>query len=207
GVNLEDRVLINDGNGFFTEAANSALPFNFAFTLDAAFIDLNGDEHQDLLTIGLMQTQVSYRAYFNDGTGQFSETTIKVFGQNFNQDGIGIHPIKLNDDDIFDLYIANYNQTDILFLSQMISGLNDQPFDSDWALSANPVHGDFFSLSALQQSDLQSRLHLYDNQGRLLKDTTFNQRTEVEVTNLSSGAYWLRVQRGERAWSTSLIVH
>lgn len=68
---LEDRLLINDGTGHFTDATNTRIPNGSAstFSVEAAIVDMNLDGWNDIVesdgTVGQMKIRL------NDGTGNF----------------------------------------------------------------------------------------------------------------------------------------
>lgn len=77
---LEDRLLINDGNGFFsdqTAARMTAAMSESVFGTDAHILDVNGDGWNDIVKNyssggnAPPGTQPSVRVIYNDGTGSF----------------------------------------------------------------------------------------------------------------------------------------
>ncbi|MEM7350410.1 MAG: VCBS repeat-containing protein, partial [Acidobacteriota bacterium] len=75
--NLEDRLLINNGNGFFTDQTDSrmtAAMSQSAFGSDSHIADMNGDGFNDLIknnASGMSGAQPSVILLYNDGTGNF----------------------------------------------------------------------------------------------------------------------------------------
>ena len=75
--NLEDRLLINDGNGFFTDQTDSRMTPEMsqsAFGSDAHIADMNGDGFNDLIknnASGTSGASPSVIILYNDGTGNF----------------------------------------------------------------------------------------------------------------------------------------
>lgn len=79
---LTDRLLLNDGNGYFTDAGQSAMPPKlsngvFSGATDIAPIDVNNDGHIDMLlahwTGDLIGKKV--QLLLNNGNGQFTDAT------------------------------------------------------------------------------------------------------------------------------------
>lgn len=79
--NLEDRLLINDGNGFFTDETTTRLTqpmYESVFGTDAAIVDIDGDGDQDIVKNNSSgsnpppgSSAPAVRVFYNDGTGNF----------------------------------------------------------------------------------------------------------------------------------------
>ncbi len=74
---LQDRLLLNDGHGAFTDVTATHLPVDAEITMSAAFIDFDGDGDLDLLrgsfTLDDATDPVSaIVAFANDGAGRFT---------------------------------------------------------------------------------------------------------------------------------------
>lgn len=67
----QDRLLLNDGRGRFTDGTAGRLPDDVDTTLDAQFADLDGDGDLDLVRSGLNMLQLLE----NDGRGRFTEVS------------------------------------------------------------------------------------------------------------------------------------
>lgn len=72
-----NRLLLNSGSGTFTDASATHLPVYRATTMDAEFADIDGDGDADLL---LGDFQRPLKAWRNDGTGRFADTTASELG-------------------------------------------------------------------------------------------------------------------------------
>jgi hypothetical protein len=100
-----DRLLLNDGNGYFTDAPSGSLPNKLdnnknRLTTDISKIDSNNDGYQDLLlsTFTSDYSEFRFQLLINDGTGIFFDSTDVIqlngaFGQwsrvgDFNGDGL-----------------------------------------------------------------------------------------------------------------------
>ena len=77
---LEDRLLINDGNGFFSDETASRLTaamVNSVFGTDAHIVDVNGDSFNDIVKNNASGNnpppgfQPAVSVLYNDGTGNF----------------------------------------------------------------------------------------------------------------------------------------
>ncbi|MEM8907670.1 MAG: VCBS repeat-containing protein, partial [Bacteroidota bacterium] len=68
----QNRILINQQNGFFADETLTRLPSFFDSTQDLQLGDLDGDEDLDLI----VGNEDGNRLLINDGTGQFADETI-----------------------------------------------------------------------------------------------------------------------------------
>lgn len=74
---LEDRLLINNGSGFFTDETSTRLTsamVESAFGTDAHILDMNGDTFEDIVknnASGSTGSAADVRILYNDGTGNF----------------------------------------------------------------------------------------------------------------------------------------
>jgi hypothetical protein len=81
GADQQDRLLLNDGTGTFTDVTADALPQEQVTTMWSSFVDFDGDGDLDLLSgsIGDLSGRTAdapLRAYANDGTGRFTPADI-----------------------------------------------------------------------------------------------------------------------------------
>ncbi|HEV2148769.1 MAG TPA: VCBS repeat-containing protein, partial [Longimicrobiaceae bacterium] len=107
GADPQDRILINDGRGFFTDETARRLGRFTSTTLDAEFVDLDGDGDLDLLTANVNDTKPC-RAFLNDGTGTFREATGSVLPPGLTGHMVDIEVADFNGDGRLDLYLSNY---------------------------------------------------------------------------------------------------
>ncbi len=74
---LEDRLLINDGKGFFSDETTTRIPAASAesvFGTDAEIVDINGDTFNDIIKVnssGNSASEPVVSVLYNDGTGNF----------------------------------------------------------------------------------------------------------------------------------------
>ena len=71
-----NRLLLNDGRGFFTDVSDSHLPFSLrpANSLSADFVDIDNDGDQDIVVANLGPTQLLR----NDGNGIFTDVSSNI---------------------------------------------------------------------------------------------------------------------------------
>ncbi len=202
GADLQNRLLLNDGNGFFSDVSNN-LPINSQFTLDAVFFDLNNDNHQDLITVGLGNTGNNYQAFFNDGTGQFTAASSEVFGNPILNDGIGLMIGDFNGDSTTDLYVANFNQTDRFFFSQNLNRIEERTLTDDWTLGPLPCQ-DILNIQAKVANGQSTHLRLFDAAGQLIQECHFTDQLELKMDKQSAGIYTLELQQDIIHWILQL---
>ncbi len=80
--NLEDRLLINNGNGFFTDETTSRMTlamYESVFGTDAAIVDIDGDDDLDIIKNNASgsspppdASEPAVRIFYNDGSGNFT---------------------------------------------------------------------------------------------------------------------------------------
>ena len=119
----QNRLLINDGRGFFTDETEARLPPDTDSSFDGDFRDLDGDGDLDIVTgnseVDLSQRRIApalFRAYLNDGTGHFSEATFQVFGDGITGTGLDLEFGDFDGDGLEDVYLASRGTADRLLL-------------------------------------------------------------------------------------------
>jgi hypothetical protein len=118
GADPQDRLLVNDGRGFFTDETARRIGRETSFTLDAEFVDLDGDGDLDLVTANVNDTK-PYRAFLNDGAGVFREGTGSVLPAGLTGQGIDVEVADFDGDGRKDLYLSSYvGGTDRLLLAR-----------------------------------------------------------------------------------------
>src|SRR5262245_6884107 len=125
GWDLNDRCLVNDGNGFFTDesaARFTATQLKSAFGADAQVLDLNGDGAMDVVKDTTLSNPTALRALYNNPAkeGDFTAMGVSDFGSNAPY---GMDVGNLNNDGILDLAIAD-DGNDKFRLGQSFDVLN-----------------------------------------------------------------------------------
>ncbi len=122
GAALENRLLVNDGRGFFTDESAARLPQHDDHTVDGDFVDIDGDGHLDLVTANANNLniggQAPYRALLNDGTGVFRDDTAEMFPPTLRGIGFDVEAADVNGDRQPDFYFASRRGADRLALGQ-----------------------------------------------------------------------------------------
>ena len=104
GLDPQDRIFINDGQGVFTDETQDRLGTETGLTLDAKFGDLDRDGDLDLV----LGNAGSIEIYENDGTGHFSNVSSVALKQTGNLPGINItlELADFNADEKLDLFVG-----------------------------------------------------------------------------------------------------
>ncbi len=115
GMNRQDRLLVNNGGGYFTDVTSTNIPVDAEHTTDAIFVDVDLDGDGDLITTNIFYNR-PVKVFLNDGLGIFTEATTEVLPPGVSGEGIGLKSADFNGDGLKDLYIVNRGQMDRLLL-------------------------------------------------------------------------------------------
>lgn len=113
GANAQDRLLINDGSGFFSNGTADRLPTLNTTTFDAEFADMDGDNDPDLL-VGNYYGGI--RIFLNNGSGFFTEETSNWFLGDFEPAVMDLEIADYNSDGLLDIYLSVREGNDQLLL-------------------------------------------------------------------------------------------
>jgi hypothetical protein len=121
GAEPQDRLLLNDGDGRFTDVTETHLPATADPTMTAAFNDYDGDGDLDLVTGSIgdlsgMTARAPYRAFLNDGTGRFTPDP-EVLPPGTTGNGFDIVVADFDGNGADDLFLASRGGPDRLLLS------------------------------------------------------------------------------------------
>lgn len=114
----QNRLLLNDGKGHFTDATAKLLPIEKMHTVDGDFIDLDRDGDLDIITGNGFGH--SYMAYFNKQMKGFQNEEERVYPASVKGDGIDLESADFNGDGILDLYLCNFFGHDFLLFGKPI---------------------------------------------------------------------------------------
>ncbi|MDZ7658503.1 VCBS repeat-containing protein [Fodinibius sp.] len=114
-ANPQDRLLINDGQGFFSDQTSDRLPTISTNTFDAEFADFDNNGDLDLI-IG--NYNGGLRILINNGSGYFSDQSTNWLPENFTPPVMDIEVADFNGDNLLDIYVAARNGQDQLLLQK-----------------------------------------------------------------------------------------
>jgi hypothetical protein len=110
----EDRLLINDGNGFFTDETSTRMTTamsNSVFATDTHIVDVNGDTFNDIVKNNASGSNPPpgfdpvVTVAYNDGTGNFT-----AFDTIYSGAGYMIEPADFNGDGRLDFFVVDDGQ-------------------------------------------------------------------------------------------------
>ncbi|MFQ5973012.1 MAG: FG-GAP repeat domain-containing protein [Alphaproteobacteria bacterium] len=120
GALRENRLLINDGRGYFTDETGSRLPQHGDNTVDGDFVDVDRDGDLDIVTanVGSLRPRGRrpYRALINDGDGVFVDGTASVFPESVTGLGFDAEAADLDGDGRTDFFFSSRRGVDRLVL-------------------------------------------------------------------------------------------
>ena len=115
--NNADRLLLNNGKGFFTEETDKRYAvMNNMNTGDVSFVDLDGDKDLDIVAANVFGGHL--QAALNNGKGFFTEVTEEVFREPVRGDAISVDVLDINGDGRMDIYIGMFRGTDKFFINK-----------------------------------------------------------------------------------------
>jgi|SwirhirootsSR2_FD_contig_51_6630177_length_1925_multi_7_in_0_out_0_1 hypothetical protein len=207
---LNDRCLINDGNGFFTDqsaARFTTTQLQSAFGADAKVLDLNGDGAIDVVKDTTLSNPTALRALYNNpaSVGNFKAMGVSDFSSNAPY---GMDVGNLNHDGIPDVAIAD-DANDKFRLGQSFDALNKIVWGplknftfvtgSDDGFGHNVIFSDLDGngwedvIITDVDGDLVGcgrRMHIYHNTGSVPGDMNLVLKEESELASGSTGAGW-----------------
>jgi hypothetical protein len=122
-ANPQDRLLLNDGRGNFSDVTETHIPDEGESTMSAALLDLNGDGFTDLVTgnFGDLTGRTAlapYRIKINLGNGRL-QLSSDALPAGIRGNGMDIEPADYNGDGIMDLFLASRGGPDRLLLGTL----------------------------------------------------------------------------------------
>ncbi len=117
GADPQNRLLINDGSGQFTDETGARLPTDTLRALDGDFVDLDADGDLDHITANVRAPgrdirSAPYQVLLNDGNGRFEVGDLlpeSAVGR-----GLDIEAADYTGDGVLDLYLASRGTVDRL---------------------------------------------------------------------------------------------
>jgi hypothetical protein len=206
---LDDRLLVNDGSGFFTDqsaAAFTPTQLKSTFSADVKVLDLNADGHRDIVKCGFFPP-IYVRALYNDpaNVGNFTAMGVSDFGTSAP---LGLDLGDLNHDSFADVVITDDGNdrfrlgTGFNAANQMVWGpLKSMAFvtggDDGFGhrVYIRDLDGNGWNDVLIADVDVDipgcnRRLHIYHNTGSVPGDLNLVLKEESEFANGSSGSGW-----------------
>lgn len=115
GIDSQDRLLINNGLGEFSDQTEERLPELTLDSFDADFSDLDNDRDPDLVIGNYNQ---GIHVLINDGNGVFTDETETWIPEGFTPPVNDVEIALFNDDRLPDIYISVRNEADQLLLQR-----------------------------------------------------------------------------------------
>ena len=122
GAVRQNRLLLNDGKGVFTDITASNLPQDDNRCFSVAFADIDNDNDPDIITGNTngprFDGMTPFSVYLNDGKGKFSDATGTILPDSIKGRGFDIDFVDINGDRKKDLFLSNRGSQDFLLLGK-----------------------------------------------------------------------------------------
>ena len=120
GAVRQNRLLRNDGKGFFTDITTSHLPKDDNRCFGVAFLDIDNDGDADIMTGNTngprFNGNTPFSVYLNNGDGTFVESSKTILPEGIDGRGFDIDFEDFNGDGVNDLFLSNRGSQDFLLL-------------------------------------------------------------------------------------------
>jgi len=199
----QNRIYINESNGFFTDQTTSLLPPMLNQTTNAAFHDIDQNGTLDLIITNVLENPL--QALLNDGAGRFTIRTDDIISPTvMTGEAWGLAVADLNNDDFSDIYVSSRDGHDAYLLGDpegMIAvSTHSVLVDSGYFIFPNPVASEIFLQHSAQANLIDARIYTLAGE---LTDHPVIQPIEAETSQLilnktlSSGLYFLQLKSNE----------
>ncbi|MGH1365105.1 MAG: T9SS type A sorting domain-containing protein [Calditrichia bacterium] len=209
----QNRLLLNDGDGFFLDVTGASLPSETFNTIDADFNDIDGDGDEDIIAVSAFVG--TYQIFINDGSGIYSDSTSRYFLPPPNGSGVDAEFADFTGDNIPDIYLTGFQRQDYLFVGEVLTGIetpaewvNTFELLGNYPNPFNPSTAITFRMARAGAVEL----NLYDLGGRLVRNLTTGFFTagehtiKVSASNLTSGVYIYTLQSGNKRTSRKMVL-
>ncbi|MGB0716954.1 MAG: FG-GAP-like repeat-containing protein [Phycisphaerae bacterium] len=182
GHDVNDRLFLNDGNGFFTDSLETRMTSQMllsAFGMASAIVDMNGDGSLDVVKDTALQTPQRISISYNDpnNPGQFNDFDVvydlapyHVTPADLNQDGRLDLVVTDDGDDRYMINTGNGGDGLANFLILDFTGTPDDGFGGNHGIADlnNDGHVDVVITDVDVDFDgCSRRMHIYRNLGNL----------------------------------------
>ncbi len=114
----QNRLLLNDGTGYFTDITFTHLPQDNNRCFGISFLDIDNDGDADIITGNTngdnFDGMTPFSIYINNGTGNFTDESDGFLPSNIAGRGFDIDFADFNGDGIKDLFFSNRGSQDFL---------------------------------------------------------------------------------------------
>lgn len=151
----QNQLLLNDGNGVFTDVTTASLPVDTDYSYDVELGDVDGDGDLDLMFANFLGQN---RLYLNDGSGHFTDATMTNLPA-LEDDSSDVELGDVDGINGLDIFVANVSQQNRLYLNN-----GDGTF-SDATATHLPADDDFSTAARLGDMDNDGDLDLVISSG------------------------------------------
>lgn len=201
----QNRLYINESNGFFTDLTTSLLPQTLNQTTNAVFHDIDEDGVIDLLITNVLANPLE--ALLNDGSGKFTVRTNDVISPMLTTvEAWGLVVADLTNDDFQDVYVSSRTGVDAFLPGDpegmILVATKDILESSDYVVFPNPVVNGIYLQHPVDFNP--SEIQIFSATGHLVDNPEIHNLepavSQIELTNkLVSGLYFLKLQNEEGA--------
>ncbi|MBX3468354.1 MAG: VCBS repeat-containing protein [Planctomycetes bacterium] len=177
----QNKLFLNDGTGTFTEAPAGSIPPKFDDSLNATFLDVNGDGHVDIIVANF---GTPHTVLINNGTGRFVDQSDVWLPPGLTRYGTAIAQGDMNRDGKIDLFICNEGtgspppgEKNSLLLQSVGRFIDDPaavPSDDEASFAVRLIDVDGDGWLDVVVSNLRAVQRLYMNRNGVLVDATAN---------------------------------
>ena len=119
GALRQNRLLLNDGKGFFKDITETNLPKDDNNCFGISFLDIDNDGDIDIMSGNTNGPRFGgitpFSVYLNDGKGHFIDKTEEnIIPKNTGGRGFDINYVDFNNDGVKDLFLSNRGSQDFL---------------------------------------------------------------------------------------------